>query len=179
MTLDGFCDHTAFIPGDEIMEYYTNLLRNTGGVLYGRITYQLMEEYWPVLVKEPSGNKLDDEFAVVMENVQKILFSRTLNNAGWTNARLAKQDIAGEALALKQQAGSYLLAGSRSIIIALMNLGLLDEFQICIHPVIAGKGMRLFENINDTIRLKLIKTKVFAGGAVIHYYELEKNTTLV
>ena len=64
MTLDGFCDHTAMIADDEIHEHYNELLRNTGTLIYGRITYQLMESYWPTVVKDPTGNKPTDDFAV-------------------------------------------------------------------------------------------------------------------
>src|SRR6187399_453310 len=91
MTLDGFCDHTAMIADDEIHEHYDELLRNTGTLLYGRITYQLMESYWPSVVKNPTGNKAMDEFAVLIDNVSKIVFSRTLKNVDWKNSKLKKE----------------------------------------------------------------------------------------
>lgn len=85
MTLDGFCDHTALTPDDEIHLHYANLLRNAGVVLYGRITYQLME-FWRTLVANPSGNPSMDDFAIVMDNTPKIVFSRTLKTLDWTSA---------------------------------------------------------------------------------------------
>lgn len=169
MTLDGFCDHTALIADEEIHQHYNELLLSGGVVLYGRITYQLME-YWPTLVNNPSGNKAMDEFAVTMDNIPKIVFSRTLQHLEWKTARLAKKDIKEEVSALRQEAGKDILVGSRSLIVSLLNLNLVDEFQLCIQPIIAEKGLPLFENIKDRIELKLLKTKTFGCGAVIHYY---------
>src|SRR3954463_2799454 len=104
MTLDGFCDHTAMIADDEIHQHYNELLRNSGVLLYGRITYQLMESYWPTVVKNPTGNKPTDEFAVIINDIPKIVFSHTLKNVDWKTAKLAKGNIQEEVLQLKQQA---------------------------------------------------------------------------
>lgn len=170
MTLDGFCDHTAIIPDDEIHDHYTELLRNGGVILYGRITFQLME-YWPPLVKNPSGNKAMDEFAVVMDNIPKIVFSHTLKNTEWETAKLATKSLEEEITTRKQQAGKDILIGSRSLIIEALNLGLVDEFQICVHPVVAAKGLLLLDKIKDRIELQLLKTKTFNCGAVVFYYK--------
>jgi len=78
MTLDGFCDHTAMMADDELHEHYNDLLRNAGALVYGRITYQLMESYWPTVVKNPTGNKPTDDFAVLIDNIPKVVFSHTL-----------------------------------------------------------------------------------------------------
>jgi dihydrofolate reductase len=173
MTLDGFCDHTAMIADDELHQHYNELLRSVGLVLYGRITYQLME-YWPTVVKNPTGIKSIDEFAVTMDNIPKLVFSHTLKNIEWKTAKLAKKNIKEEVLELRQQPGKDILVGSRSLIVALLNLNLIDEFQLCVHPVILGSGLPLFENINEKISLKLLKTKIFGSGSIILYYEPEK-----
>ena len=170
MTLDGFCDHTAGIPDDEIHQHYTDLLSNADTILYGRITYQLME-YWRTLLENPSDEKSMNDFAIAIDKIPKIVFSHTLKNVEWESAKLANRDIEEEVLELKQQSGKDILVGSRSLIIQLMKLNLLDEYQLCIHPVIAGTGLPLFENIKDRTVLKLIKTKTFSGGAVTLYYE--------
>jgi dihydrofolate reductase len=170
MTLDGYCDHTAIIPDDEIHQHYADLLSNGDTILYGRITYQLMG-FWQTLVKNPSGEKTMDDFAMAIDKIPKIVFSRTLKNVEWESAKLASRSIEEEVLELKKQSGKDIFVGSRSLIIQLMKLNLIDEYQICVHPVIAGTGLPLFENINDRTILKLIKTKTFSGGAVIHYYE--------
>ena len=175
MTLDGFCDHTAMVADDEIHQHYNELLKSAGTVLYGRITYQLME-YWRTVVKNPTGIKAMDEFAVTMDNTPKIVFSNTLKNVDWKTAKLAKRDIKEEVLELKERESKDILVGSPSLIVACMNLNLVDEFQICVQPIILGSGLiPLLKNIQDRIDLKLLKTKTFSCGAVIHYYELEKN----
>lgn len=177
MTLDGFCDHTSGVPDDQIHYYYKDLLNSAGAVIYGRKTYQLME-FWLELLKNPSGNNALDEFAVAIDRVPKIVFSRTLEQVNWATARVAKHDLQEEISALKQQEGKPVLVGSPSLIVALLNLDVLDELQVCIHPVIAGYGLPLFKNINDRWMLKLLNTKVFEGGAVIHYYKPEKKSIL-
>ncbi len=174
MTLDGFCDHTAIIADDELHQHYNELLNNADAIIYGRITYQLMESYWPSVVKNPTGNKPTDEFALLIDNISKIVFSHTLKNVEWKNTRLAKGDIKEEVLALKQQPGKDIFVGSPSLIVASMNLNLIDEFQLCVHPVIVGNGLPLFKNINDRTILKLLKTKTFSSGAITLYYESTK-----
>lgn len=170
MTLDGFCDHTAIIPDEELHQHYADLLSSADTILYGRITYQLME-YWKTIVENPTGNKVTDEFAVVMDKIPKIVFSHTLKNVEWKSAKLANRDIEKEVLELKQQSGKDIFVGSRSLIIQLMKLNLIDEYQLCVHPVVVGSGLPLFENINDRTILKLVKTKIFNSGAIILYYE--------
>ena len=177
MTLDGFCDHTAIIPDEEIHQHYNELLSNAGTLIYGRITYQLMESYWPSVVKNPTGNKPIDEFAVFIDNISKIVFSHTLTNVEWKNAKLAKGDIKAEILELKQSrnGGSKdILVGSPSLIVSLMKLNLIDEYQLCVHPVIVGSGLPLFKYINNRVILKLLKIKTFGSGAVTLYYEPAK-----
>ena len=170
MTLDGYCDHTSMNADDEIHQHYTELLRSADTALYGRITYQLME-FWPTLVKNPSGNKSMDEFAIAMDNISKVVFSHTLKNVEWETARIAKKGIKEEVLELKQQQGKDIFVGSPSLIVQCMNLNLIDEYQISVHPTIAGSGLPLFKNIKDRIDLTLLKIKTFGCGAVTFYYE--------
>ena len=173
MTLDGFCDHTAIMPDEEVHQHYTDLLNNGGVVLYGRITYQLMQ-FWQTLIKNPSGEKSMDDFAIAIDKIPKIVFSHTLKNTGWDSAKLANQSIEEEVAALKQSrnGGSKdIFISSRSLIIQLLKLHLIDELQLCVHPVIAGSGLPLFENINNRTVLKKTKTKTFSGGAVTLYYQ--------
>lgn len=173
MTLDGYCDHTAMIADEEIHQHYTELLRNAGAVLYGRITYQLME-FWPPLVKDPSGNKAMDEFALAIDNIPKIVFSRTLKTLDWKTARLATRDLPEEISALREEPGQDIFVGSPGLIAACTRLGLIDEYQLNIQPTIAGSGLTLFKDISHRTDLKLVKTKTFACGAVTFYYEVVK-----
>lgn len=172
MTLDGFCDHTAIDPDEEIHQHYKDLLNEGDAILYGSITFQLMK-FWQTLVENPSGEKSMDDFAVAMDKIPKIIFSHKLKDTAWRSARLAEQSLEEEVVRLKQESGKNIFVGSRSLILQLMKLNLIDEYQICVHPVIAGNGLPLFENIKDRTVLKLIKTKTFSGGAVILYYEMK------
>lgn len=96
---------------------------------------------------------------------------------GWESAKLSTQSVEKEVYELKQQSGKDILVGSRSLIIELMKLNLIDEFQLCVHPVIAGGSLPLFEAIEDRTILKLNKTKSFGGGAVMLYYQPTRQTT--
>jgi dihydrofolate reductase len=171
MTLDGFCDHTAGIADDELHEHYTELLNEAGAMLYGRITYQLMENYWPDVVKNPTGNKSIDDFAIKIQNIPKIVFSHTLANVEWENSRLAKAGLEEEVLKLRQETGKYILVGSPSLISGLTKLRLIDEYQLCVHPVILGSGLPLFKGIESKSILKLLRIKTFNSGSVTLYYE--------
>jgi dihydrofolate reductase len=170
VTLDGVYDHTAGIPDEEIHQHYTELLDNAGVILYGRITYQLMQ-YWQTLLKDPSGEQTMDDFAKAIDKIPKIVLSHTLKDVEWESAKLTNRTLEDEVVALKQQPGQDILVGSRSLILQLMKLNMIDEYQLCIHPVVAGSGLLLFENINERTVLKLINTKTFSGGAVTLYYE--------
>jgi dihydrofolate reductase len=170
MTLDGFCDHTAGIADDELHQHYSELLSSAGILLYGRITYQLME-YWRRVLKNPTGNKSQDEFAVMIDKIPKIVFSRTLKSIDWESAKLATHTLEEEVLKLRQEAGKDIFIGSPGLIAALTQSGLIDEYQLCVHPVIVGKGLPLFKNINERILLKLLKTKKLGSGAIVLYYE--------
>jgi dihydrofolate reductase len=171
MTLDGFCDHTAMIADEEIHQHYNELLRNADTLIYGRITYQLMEDYWPCVVKSPTGKKALDEFAVLIDNISKIVFSRTLTHVDWKNTILKKEMSKEDILGLKQQAGKNILVGSPGLIVALAKLDLIDEYQLSVQPTILGSGLPLFKNIRERVNLTLLKTKTFGSGAIALYYE--------
>ena len=170
MTIDGFCDHTAGIADDEIHQHYSEVLRNADTIIWGRITYQLMESFWPSVVKEPTGDNAIDEFAVLIDDIPKIVYSRTLEHVDWKNTTLKHELVKEDLLGLKQQAGKHILVGSPSMIVAFTQLGLVDEYQLCVHPVILGKGLPLFKNINESMSLKLLRTKTFDSGVVLHCY---------
>ena len=170
MTLDGFCDHTAMIADDEIHDHYTDLLRSAGTIIYGRISYQLME-YWRSVVENPTGNKSMDEFAQAIDDISKIVYSRTLESVDWRNTELKREIVKEEILDLKQQAGKDIFVGSPSLIVALGNLGLVDQNQLGDQPIVLGSGLQLFKNIQDRIDLTLLKTKTFGCGAVFFYGE--------
>jgi dihydrofolate reductase len=170
MTVDGICDHTAGIPDEEIHQHYTELLGQGDAILYGRTTYELME-FWRTILENPSEEKSLNDFAIAIDRIPKIIFSHTLKNVDWKSATIAKRDLKDEVLELKKQSGKDIFIGSRSLIIQLLKLNLIDEFQLCIHPMVEGNGLPLFEDINDRIIFKLVKNKTFKNGAIILYYQ--------
>ena len=170
MTLDGYCDHTVGIADDQTHAHYSDLLRSLDTILYGRITFQLME-YWKSVVENPTGIKATDDFADAIDNIQKIVYSHTLKGVDWKNTELKSEIVKEEILELKQQPGKDIGVGSPSLIVTLGKLDLIDEYQIGVHPIVIGSGLPLFKNVTDRIDLKLLKTKTFDCGVVIHCYE--------
>jgi len=170
MTLDGVCDHTTGIADEELHQHYADLMVDAGIILYGRTTYQLMQ-FWQTLLQNPSGNISMDDFAISIDKIPKLVFSHTLKDTNWDSAKLSDRSLNDKVLELRQQSGKDILIGSRSLIIQLLQSNLIDEFQICVHPIIEGKGLRLFDQINERIMLKLIKTKTLNSGATVFYYE--------
>jgi dihydrofolate reductase len=138
-----------------------------------------MESYRPSVVKNPTGNKPRDEFAVIIDNISKIVFPRTLKNVDWKNTKLKKEIIKEEVLELKQQAGKNILVGRPSLIVALTQLDLIDEYRLGVQPIVLGSGLPLFKNVKDRVNLKLLKTKTFDCGEVTLYYEPTKNECIV
>ena len=119
-----------------------------------------------------------NDFAISIDKIEKLVFSNTLKDTGWDSAKLAKRPHGEEVLELKQQSGKDIFVGSRSLIIQLLNSNIIDEFQICIHPVIEGKGLPMFDKIKDRTIFKLVKTKMLISGAIVLYYEpASKKTT--
>lgn len=170
MTLDGVCDHTVGIVDEKLHQHYSDLINNGGVILYGRTTFELMK-FWQTLLQNPSGKKSMNDFATSIDNIPKLVFSKTLKNTNWGSAKISDKSLNEKVLELKQQIGKDILIGSRSLIVELLNSNLIDEFQICIHPIIEGRGLKLFDQINHQILLKHIKTKTLNSGTTIFYYE--------
>jgi dihydrofolate reductase len=176
MTLDGVCDHTTGIPSEDLHQHYSDLLNNSGIVLYGRTTYELMQ-FWKTILENPTGKKSMDDFAISIDKIPKLVFSNTLKDANWDSAKLSDKPLNEKVLELKQQSGKDISVCSRSLIIQLLNINLIDEFQICVHPIIEGKGLRLFDKIKERIVLKLINTKILNSGSTVFYYEPTREKT--
>ncbi len=173
LTIDGCFDHTNGIVDDELIEYFTHLVRDADLLVYGRKTYQLMVPYWPDVAKNLTGQtKADLDFALAFESSNKIVFSRTLDRAEGRNTRIVRNNLQDEILKLKQEHGNYLLAGGVDIPSQLIELGLVDEYYFVVHPVFAGEGRRLFGGISmqKKSQLKLVDSKIFKSGSVALHY---------
>src|SRR5580693_4825151 len=173
LTLDGCCDHTKFSPppDDEVLEHYTQLLRDFDLLVYGRKTYQLMVPYWPDIAKNQSETKADIEFAQTFVSKKKIVFSRSLGSAEDKNTRIVRTNLRDEILKLKQEQGKNILVGGVSIPSQLIELGLIDEYRFVVQPIVAGEGRRLLEGISlEKLQLKLVESKIFKSGCVALRY---------
>jgi dihydrofolate reductase len=175
MSLDGFADHTVAVAADdELHEFFSGLLDDTDIALLGRVTYQLMESYWPHAHQDPKATKGELEFADKFNAVSKIVFSRTLQKADWNNTRLVRDNMVDEVIHLKQQPGKSISLGGISTGQEFMRLGLIDEYWLAVQPVVVGKGKRLFDHQNERMNLMLVDTKVFRSGVVVLHYLSER-----
>ena len=140
-----------------------------GGVLlFGRVTYELMASYWPT----PLALKNDPIVAEGMNNLQKVVFSRTLDKVSWKNTTLMRGDLVTEVRKMKAEPGEGMaILGSGTIVSQLAPEGLIDEYQMALIPVVLGKGRTMFDGINEKLALKLTKTRTFANGTVVLWYE--------
>jgi dihydrofolate reductase len=140
-----------------------------GGVLlFGRITYELMASYWPT----PLALKNDPIVAEGMNNLQKVVFSRTLDKASWKNTKLVKGDMVEEVRKMKAEPGEGMaILGSGSIVSQLAQEGLIDEYQIALNSVVLGKGRTMFDGVKEKLALKLTKTRAFGNGTVMLWYQ--------
>ncbi|UPT65200.1 MAG: dihydrofolate reductase family protein [Sphingobacteriales bacterium JAD_PAG50586_3] len=174
LTLDGCCDHTKGIPNEEVHEYFTQLTLDAGELLYGRKTYELMVPFWPDIAKNnSSSNKAMNDFAQAFNAVNRItLVSQSLQAVESKNTHIINNNLKDEVLKLKQQEGKNILTGGVDVPSQLLQLGLIDEFHIVIHPIIVGEGRRLFDNISltDYPELNLVDSTVFKSGHVALRY---------
>jgi len=172
ITLDGCCDHTKMIAGDEILEHYTQLMQDVDLFVYGRKTYQLMVPYWPEVAKNPSETKASIEFARTFDAINKIVFSRSLDRAEDRNTRIVRGNLHDEIRKLKQERGKNILAGGVDIPSQLIELGLVDEYRFVVQPIVAGAGRRLLEGVSlpQRLQVKLVDTKTLKSGSVALRY---------
>jgi dihydrofolate reductase len=172
ITLDGCCDHTKQIADEESHEYFTHLMREVDLLVFGRKTYELMVPFWPEVAKNQSMTKASNEFARAFDSMNKIVFSRSLENAEDKNTRIVRANLRDEILKLKQEQGKNILVGGVSVPSQFIELGLVDEYRFVVGPVIAGEGRRLLEGVSlpEKLHLKLVDSKSFSSGCVALRY---------
>ncbi len=175
-TINGYCSHTDGIADDDLHNYFTNLLSNASQILYGRVTYELMVPFWPDVARDNSMSEKINEFARIFTSLEKILYSNTWKRVEDTNTRLSNLKLIDEVSALTKQTGKDILVGSLSLASQLSEHHLIDEYHIVVHPVVSGKGPRLFENwkVDESVHLNLLSTKTFQSGTVAHHYTRNK-----
>lgn len=137
-------------------------------LLFGRVTYEMMASFWPT----PMAAEMMPAVAERMNNLPKVVFSRTMNKASWNNTKLAKGDLATEVRKMKKESGpDMVILGSGSIVSQLAQEGLIDEYQIVVNPLALGKGRTMFEGVKEKLSLMLTKTRSFGNGNVFLCYE--------
>jgi dihydrofolate reductase len=173
ITTDGYCSHTDGIVDEELHDFFSELLRGASTILFGRITYQLMVPYWPDIAKNQSEARSINEFARVFDSLDKVVFSTTLKHVEENNTRIVRANVEEEVLTLKQQPGKDISVGSLSIASQLSDRGLIDEYHFVVHPVVAGKGPRLFDavKLRERLLLDFIGLKTFQSGVVALHYK--------
>lgn len=176
MSLDGFAadeNHGLnFLTYDaELMQYADELMKTVGSPVYGRTTYELMKGYWPTLLDKPDADKRSVAHARWVEDVPKVVFSRTLKEATWNNTRLIRDNVAAEVQKMKEEPGKDLVIfGSPGLSASLLKLGLIDEYKLTIHPVILGKGLSVFQSNDTRSKLKLVEANTLRSGVITAHY---------
>jgi dihydrofolate reductase len=159
---------------EEMFDFVATMTAQADTALYGRITYEMMQSYWPTAGDEPNASRHDKEHSKWYNSVSKVVLSRTIKEAGLQNTKVISDQLSDNINKIKQEGGkNILLFGSPGASQSLLNEGLIDEFWLFVNPVILGKGMPLFKDITGTTKLALIESKTFARGVIaVHYRKL-------
>ena len=159
---------------DDMFDFVATMTDNADTALYGRVTYQLMESYWPKAGEQPNATKHDIEHSRWYNKVSKVVLSKTINETGLSNTKVISDQLKDNINKIKKQEGkNILIFGSPTASHSLLSLGLIDEFWLFVNPILLGQGKPLFKDINENIKLKLAETKTFACGVIaLHYGKL-------
>lgn len=176
MSLDGLIagpegDLDWTVADEEMHDYYAAVLNQADAIIYGRVMYEIMADYWPTAPQDPSLSKSELEFAHAINRIRKIVYSRTLENVGWNTTVMRTVDP-DEILKMKQQPGKDLLIGGADLASTFIKHGLIDEYQLLVQPAVLGSGKPLFKN--HRLALKLLKSQTFHSGAVLLCYEPDR-----
>jgi len=162
---------------EEIFDYVGKRISEGDTALYGRVTYQMMEGYWPTAGEQPGASKHDIEHSKWYKNVQKVVLSKTMKDATLPNTKIISDNIAGRMNEIKQSASGneeILIFGSPTATHSLMQLNLIDGYWLFVNPIILGRGIPLFAGIKDKINLQLLATRQFASGVTELNYMVER-----
>jgi dihydrofolate reductase len=173
VTLDGCCDHRAGITDEELYRYWAENLAQADALLFGRVTYEMMEAGWRLSTRTVAMPDWTEPFARTIDATKKYVVSSTLNQVDW-NAELIRGDLGQAVQQLKQEPGKGLFTGGVTLPLALAELGLIDEYEFVVHPRLAGHGPTLFAGLSKLIDLKLVDRIEFGSGAVAMRYETRR-----
>jgi dihydrofolate reductase len=170
LTLDGCCDHRAFPPDEDVHRHAVENLDRSDALLFGRVTYEMMESAWRPPTPAGARPAWMEPFAQTINTAQKYVVSSTLGHVDW-HAELVRGDLGTAVQQLKQESGSGLLVGGVTLPLALTELGLIDEYEFVVHPRLAGHGPTLMAGLTKPVELTLIDRLEFGSGAVAMRYE--------
>lgn len=176
ITLDGYIEgpHRELnwvIADDDLHDFYSDLLASADLLIFGRVAYQLMADFWPNAPSDPSLSPGELRFANTLNPMRKIVYSKTLENVGW-NTTIIKNLVPEEIMAIKAQPGkNILLSGGASIAQAFQQYGLVDEYQLMVQPVVIGNGNHLFAKVDGILKMNYCWSRSFGSGAVVLCYQ--------
>jgi dihydrofolate reductase len=170
VTLDGCCDHRVGIVDDELHDYWTQLMDAAGAMLWGRVTYELMESAWPAVARDENAPRAMREWARKLEAKPKYVVSSSRRDFPWNNTFHVEGDVHEAVRQLKEKTPQGVLVGSPTLSGALERLGLIDEYRLVLHPVLAGHGPTLFQGLQPSRQLELVSTKRLKSGALALHY---------
>ena len=170
VTLDGCCDHRAISQDEDMHRHAAENLAQADALLFGRVTYELMEAGWRPFARTGARPDWMEPFAHTIDTAKKYVVSSTLDRVDW-NAELVRGDLGEAVRELKRESGKGLFTGGVTLPLALAELGLIDEYEFVVQPRLAGHGPTLFAELSKHVDLKLVSRLEFASGAVAMRYE--------
>ena len=173
VTLDGCCDHRVMIADEDIHRHAVENIARADALLFGRVTYEMMEAAWRLSTRTVAMPDWTEPFARTIDAAKKYVVSTTLDRVDW-NAELVRGDVGKAVQQLKQESGKGLFVGGVKLPLALAELGLIDEYEFVVHPRLTGHGPTLFAGLSKWVDLKLVSRVEFSSGAVALRYEPRK-----
>ncbi|HEY2954104.1 MAG TPA: dihydrofolate reductase family protein [Candidatus Eisenbacteria bacterium] len=173
VTLDGCCDHRAIPADEDLHRHAVENIRQADALLFGRVTYEMMEAAWRLPTRTGTMPDWMEPFARTIDAAKKYVVSSTLERVDW-NAELVRGDLGNAVLQLKRESGKGLFTGGVKLPLALAELGLIDEYEFVVQPRLAGHGPTLFAGLSKWVDLKLVSRLEFGSGAVAMRYEPRK-----
>ncbi len=173
VTLDGCCDHREMFADEDLHRHAAENLGRADALLFGRVTYEMMEAAWRPAVRTGARPDWMEPFARTIDTAKKYVVSSTLDRVDW-NAELVRGDLEKAVQELKGEPGNGLFVGGVKLPMALAELGLIDEYEIVVHPRLAGHGPRLFAGLSKRVDLRLASRLEFGSGAVAMRYEVRR-----
>ncbi len=170
VTLDGCADHREGVADDEMLRYWTRLMDSAGAMLFGRTTYEMMEEAWPQVARDPKAPAAARDWAKKLEAKTKYVVSKTRRDYPWNNTHHVKGELTRAIKALKKATPRGILVGSPKLSATLQRLDLIDEYRFVVHPVVAGHGPYLFPGLQSPRHLKLVATRRLKSGVLALHY---------